>query len=77
MNTLRERLCEMIRADGRSQRQLAIAAGVSQPAVSLLLAGHRGESMSVEVLVKLARAMRVSPTKLGRLIYDSYAGVES
>lgn len=46
--------------NGRSQRQLAVYAGVSQPTLSRLIAGTL--EPDVELIEKLAHALKVKPT---------------
>lgn len=69
--TLTARLADLIRDSGRTQRDIAAAASISQQYLSDLLGGKR-DRISAEYLTPLARALGLSPTALGRLLYDSY-----
>lgn len=58
MKTLSERLKIALELSGISQTQLAASIGVTQPAISKLLAGTSRESRR---MIQLARALKISP----------------
>ena len=72
ISTLRDRLAAMIVAQGGTQKQLAVAAGVSQQIISGILTGHRGFDLRAEGVARLARGLGLSATALGRLLYESF-----
>lgn len=64
------RLAELIRASGRSQTEFARMAGVSDQYVSDLVTGARGGRMPAETVVGICRALGLSATAAGRLLYE-------
>ena len=69
---LHERMAELIRKDGRTQVQLAEASGVGQSTISAILTATRTD-LRAEAVAKLGKALGVSPTAMGRLLYESVA----
>lgn len=68
---LHERVSEVIRRDGRTQVEICQAAGVSQATLSSILTGARTD-LRAEVVARVGRACGLSPTALGRLLYDAF-----
>lgn len=66
---IRRRVAELIGADKRTQRDLADAAGVSQQIVSAIATGERAD-LRADVVARLAKAVGLSPTALGKLLYE-------
>lgn len=73
---IRRAVAEMIRATGRTQKQLATDAGVAQSLVSSILTGARAD-LRADVVARLARACGLSATALGRLMYECVPEKES
>lgn len=70
---IRRRMAELIKADKRTQREIASVAGVSQQIVSAITTGERS-ALRAEVVVRLARAVGLSPTALGKMLYECVGG---
>lgn len=68
---IRQRVADLIAADGRPQTDLAAAAGVGQKTVSAIVTGSRSD-LRAEVVARIGRAVGLSPTALGRLLYDAF-----
>jgi len=68
---IRRKLAALIAEDARSQAELSRVAGISQPVVSGIVTGARAD-LRAEVVARLGRALGLSPTALGRLLYDSF-----
>jgi len=73
---IRDRLLELIRADGRSGNQLATDSGIPQATVAAFVSGARGQEPRAEFVSRLGRALGLSPAALGRLLYDAYPAAE-
>jgi DNA-binding XRE family transcriptional regulator len=52
--------------DGMTHAKLARLTGVSQATISRIMSGE--QAPSVETLGRIAAALRINPTKLGRLV---------
>jgi transcriptional regulator with XRE-family HTH domain len=70
---IRQRLAELVRdaTKTRTQKHLADAAGVSQQVVSGILTGERPD-LRAETVARLGRELGLSPTALGRLMYEAH-----
>lgn len=68
---IRRRIAALIAQDSRSQVELARASGVSQAVISGVVTGARAD-LRAEVVARLGRALGLSPTALGRLLFDSF-----
>lgn len=73
---IRDRLLDLIRADGRSGSQLARDSGIPQATVAAFVSGARGQEPRAEFVARIGRALGIAPTTLGRLLYDAYPEAE-
>lgn len=72
---LRDRIADLVRESGESQKDLSRRAGVSQQTLSAILTGVRTD-LRAEVVARLLRALGQSPTAAGRLLYDSFPAAD-
>ncbi len=71
MPEIRERFAEMIRTDKRTQKELADEAGISQQTISAIVKGVRTD-LRAEVVARLGRELGLSPTALGKMLYECH-----
>lgn len=74
-SSIRDRVAELIRSADRPQNALSRESGVGQSTISSILSGERSD-LRAEVVARLARACGLSPTALGRLLYESIPAPE-
>lgn len=74
--TLRDRLTALIDASERTQLDLSRRSGVGQSTISSIRTGERSD-LRAEVVARLGQALGLSPTALGRLLYESFPAPEA
>lgn len=67
---LRQRVADLIRTDPRSQVEISRAAGVGVRTVSAIVTGDRAD-LRADVVARLGRALGLTPTALGKLLYEA------
>lgn len=68
---IRRKIAALIAKDARSQVELSRASGVSQAVISGIVTGMRAD-LRAEVVARLGRAIGLSPTALGKLLYQAF-----
>lgn len=68
--TLGQRLAELIDLDGRYQSEIAAAAGVTTATLNRIIRDGV-ERPNAQDVARIGRALGLSPTALGRILYES------
>lgn len=55
----------------RTQKEFALSAGISQQTLSAIITGERAD-LRADAVARIARELGLSPTALGRLMYDCH-----
>ena len=66
---IRQRIASLIGQSGRTQRDVADAAGVSPQRLSAIMTGDRAD-LRADTVTRLARALGLSAAALGKLLYE-------